>query len=94
MSPRGRAFRWGFAAGIALFAAANLVSFVVRSGNVAVLFGCADCIRAWGFPLEVAHHGGFFGTSYEQPGALAIDVLTALAGSLALGWVMARRVPR
>lgn len=93
---RNRRFVVGFAAGLVLFLAANLLAAHLRSdcGLMAVLgrSGCADDIRRAGFPLLFWEAGGFDGRSYFEPAMLLLDLACGAVLSGMLGLIATRRL--
>jgi hypothetical protein len=76
------------------FVVLNVASLHFRSsGGLLEVLGvsqCADCIRAWGFPLEVWRSGGFIEYRMLSTGALLVDVAVGLILSVAVGFAWAR----
>ena len=92
-------FLVGFAAGLVLFVIANLVAIEFLSDcGLAAAFGlarCADDIVRIGFPMIVSQFGGLVFRETFYPDALLVDLIAALALSLAFGfaarWFFAAR---
>ena len=89
-----RRFITGFAIGLLLFIAINLISAHLASDcGLLAVFGrdaCADDIARVGWPLRFYEEGGFaYRLEFNLP-ALLSDLVIALVSASIVGWFVAR----
>jgi hypothetical protein len=81
---RSKAFSIGFLCGLALFAAANIYSYLQ------VVPPCCDFFGPFGVPLEIGGYGGFAGQTYILWSGVLANALIAVFVSVVLGWTCHR----